>query len=112
MLNEARLIGHLGETPRMTEKVCTFSVATSRRWRKEEKLEQETEWHRVVAFGELAQRCAEYLAKGEKVYVEGRLKTSDYTDRDGIKRYSTEIIASRVLFLDGKADKSDSKENV
>lgn len=106
MLNEVRLIGNLGRDPELRSSrsgnpVCNLSVATSRKWfdkiANEEK--EETEWHRVVVFGKQAEACANYLAKGRKVFVAGRLKTSSY-EKEGQKHYATDIIAERVQFLD------------
>ena len=107
-VNKAIIVGHLGRDPeaRSTKggkTVVTLSVATTHR-RKD--ADDETEWHRVTVFGQQAEACERYLARGRLVYVEGRLRTSSY-EKDGIKRYSTEIIASTVQFLGG--GKGDGK---
>ena len=107
-VNKAIIVGHLGRDPepRSTkggQTVVTLSVATTHR---RKGADDETEWHRVTVFGQQAEACERYLAKGRMVYVEGRLRTSSY-EKDGIKRYSTEIIASTVQFLGG--GKGDGK---
>ena len=103
-LNKAILIGNLGRDPevRYTPNglaVANFSIATSETWTREGEKETRTEWHRIVAFGKLGEICGEYLAKGKQVYIEGRIQTRDWTDRDGNKRYTTEIVASNMLML-------------
>jgi len=108
MLNEVRLIGNLGQDPerRTTtsgDTVVTMSVATNERWKDKEGQQQErTEWHRVVVFGQQAETCAEHLAKGRRVCVLGSLQTRKWQDKDGSDRWTTEIKAQRVLFLDSK----------
>ncbi len=104
-LNKAILIGNLGRDPevRYTPSglgVANFSIATSETWtNKEGEKETRTEWHRIVAFGKLGEICGEYLSKGKQVYIEGRIQTRDWEDKDGIKRYTTEIVASQMLML-------------
>ncbi len=108
-INKVILVGRLGNDPEVRytpngSAVVRFSVATSEEWRDKntgEKKER-TEWHRVVAWDKLGERCAEYLAKGRQVYVEGRLQTRSYEDKEGVKRYSTEIVANDVQFLGGR----------
>lgn len=114
MLNKTMLIGNLGadvET-RYTKNqvaVANFRVATTERWKDSEGNPQEaTEWHRVVAFGRLAEICGEYLAKGSRVYLEGRLQTRKWEDADGNSRFTTEIIAREMKMLGG----GDKTENV
>ncbi len=105
MLNKAMLIGNLGADPelRYTQSgvaVASFNVATSRRWKdKEGQQQEETEWHRIVAWQRLGEICNEYLHKGSKVYVEGRLQTRKWQDQNGNDRWTTEIVASDVQFL-------------
>jgi len=81
-----------------------MNIATSRRWRNKDsgETQEETEWHRVVVWGPSAENCAKYLEKGAKVYVEGRLRTYKYQAEDGSDRYSTEIVAETVQFLDSR----------
>ncbi|WP_339137104.1 MAG: single-stranded DNA-binding protein [Candidatus Electrothrix sp. GW3-4] len=105
MLNKAMLIGNLGADPelRYTQSgvaVASFNVATTRRWKdREGQQQEETEWHRIVAWQRLGEICNEYLHKGSKVYVEGRLQTRKWQDQNGNDRWTTEIIATDVQFL-------------
>ncbi|KIG11900.1 Single-stranded DNA-binding protein [Enhygromyxa salina] len=108
-VNKVILIGNLGRDPelRYTQSgspVASLSVATTRKWRNKQTNEmvEETEWHRVSVFGQSAEHCNNYLSKGRQVYVEGRLRTRSYDDKDGVKKYSTEIIADTVQFLGGR----------
>jgi single-strand DNA-binding protein len=108
-INKVIIIGRLGNDPEVRytpsgAAVAKFSVATSEEWKDKNSGEKKerTEWHRVTAWGKLGEICGEYLAKGRQVYVEGRLQTSSYDDKDGVKRYSTEIVASDVQFLGSK----------
>ena len=110
-VNKVILIGNLGRDPelRYTQSgtpVASLSVATTRRWRNRQTNEmvEETEWHRISVFGNQAEHCNNYLSKGRQVYVEGRLRTRSYDDKDGIKRYSTEVIADTVQFLGSRSD--------
>jgi single-strand DNA-binding protein len=106
-VNKAIIIGNLGADPevRYTQSgsaVANLSIATNERWTDKSGQSQErTEWHRVVVFGKTAENCAKYLSKGRQVYVEGRIQTRDWQDKDGNKRYSTEIVANNVTFLSG-----------
>jgi len=112
MLNKTMLIGNLGadvETRETKSKVAVanFRVATTERWKDAQGNQQEAiEWHRVVAFGRLAEICDEYLVKGSRVYVEGRLQTRKWEDGDGITRFTTEIIARELKMLGG-GDKAE-----
>ena len=111
-LNKAILIGNLGRDPevRYTPNgvaMATFSIATSETWtNKEGEKETRTEWHRIVAFRKLAEICGEYLSKGKQVYIEGRIQTRDWEDQNGVKRYTTEILANQMLML-GSRDAAD-----
>ena len=106
-MNKTMIIGNLGNDPeiRSTQdgiKVATFSVATTDRWKDGEGNRQEqTDWHRVVAWRGLAEVCGEHLNKGSKVYIEGKLRTRKWEDQDGITRYTTEIIARELEMLGG-----------
>ncbi|AEH45805.1 single-strand binding protein [Thermodesulfatator indicus DSM 15286] len=108
-VNKVILIGRLGADPEVRytpdgQPVSTFNLATSERWTDKNGQRQErTVWHRIVAFGKLAEICGEYLSKGRQVYIEGRLQTRSYEDRDGIKRYVTEIVAVNMQML-GRRD--------
>jgi single-strand DNA-binding protein len=104
MVNKAILIGNLGADPevRYTQNgtaVANFNLATTETWTKEGNKEEKTEWHRIVAFGRLGEICGEYLSKGSKVYIEGRIQTRQWDDRDGNKRYTTEIVAREMKIL-------------
>ena len=113
MLNKTMLIGNLGADVEARETknevaVANFRVATTERWKDSQGKQQEaTEWHRIVAFGRLAEICGEYLVKGSRVYIEGRLQTRKWEDSDGIARFTTEIIAREMKMLGG-ADKAES----
>jgi single-strand DNA-binding protein len=105
-LNKAMIIGNLGRDPEMRytpngQAVTQFTVAVNRNYKDSTgEWKEETEWFRVVAWGPLAERTAEYLRKGRKVYVEGRLQTRSWEGQDGQKRYTTELVASTVTALD------------
>lgn len=106
-VNKVIIIGNLGADPekRVTgsgQTVATLNVATNEKWTDKGGQKQErTEWHRVVVWGAQADNCAQYLSKGKQVYVEGRLQTRQWDDKEGKKRYTTEIVAQRVQFLGG-----------
>lgn len=105
MVNKVILIGNLGSDPEMRytpsgTAVATLSVATNRRWKDREGNQQdETEWHRVIVWAQSAEFCSNYLSKGTKVYVEGRLQTRKWQDQSGVDRYTTEIIANEIKSL-------------
>jgi len=106
MQNLAILSGNIGQDPetRRTQggtSVTTFTLATSRNWKDEAgERKQQTEWHRITVFGKNGENVAKYCKKGSKVSVQGRIHYSEYTDCDGNKKYTTEIIADEVYFLD------------
>lgn len=106
-LNKVQLIGHLGGDPevRFTSagaQVTTFSLATNRQWQgKDGTLQEETDWHTIVAWEKLAQICGEHLTKGRLVYVEGRLQNRSW-ESEGQKKYKTEVVASDMLILDSR----------
>jgi single-strand DNA-binding protein len=110
-VNKVILVGRLGNDPeiRYTQQgvgVTNFNIATSENWVDKAGLKQEkTEWHRIVVWGKMAETCSQYLAKGRQVFIEGRLQTRQWEDKDGSKRYTTEVVASTVQFLDRGADK-------
>jgi len=105
-LNKAMIIGNITRDPEvkntpMGVPVATFSVATNMIWKDQSGRRQEkVEYHNIVAWRKLAEICGQYLRKGAKVYVEGRIQTRDWTGQDGIKRYRTEIIAENLIMLD------------
>ncbi len=106
-VNKVLLIGRLGNNPEIRytntgTAVANFNLATSESWNDKSGQKQErTEWHRVVVWGKLAELCEKYLAKGRQCFVEGRLQTRSWDDKDGNKRFTTEIVASTVQFLGG-----------
>jgi single-strand DNA-binding protein len=105
-LNKVMIIGNLGRDPEMRytpsgQAVTQFTVAVNRNYKGQDgNWQEETEWFRVVAWAQLAERTAEYLRKGRKVYVEGRLQTRQWEDQQGQKRYTTELVANTVTPLD------------
>ena len=110
-VNKVILIGNLGRDPEVRytangAAICNVSIATTRNWKSKDSGErqEETEWHRVVFFDRLAEIAGEYLKKGRAVYVEGRLKTRKWTDKDGIEKYTTEIFAEQMQLLGGRED--------
>jgi single-strand DNA-binding protein len=106
-LNKVLLIGNLGKDPEVRftgtgRAVARFPLATSEVWNDAEGQRQErTEWHNVVVWGKQAETCGQYLAKGRQVFVEGSVRTRQYDDKEGNRRYITEVIAQRVQFLGG-----------
>ena len=104
-VNKAILIGNLGADPEVRftpggQAVANFRIATSESWTDKSGQKQErTEWHRIVVWGKLAELCGEYLAKGRQCFVEGRLQTREWTDKENRKNYTTEVIANNVVFL-------------
>src|SRR6266550_1006246 len=109
-VNKVILLGNLGRDPetRYTtggDAVTNLNIATSEQWKDKGGEKQErTEWHRVVLFGRQAEVAGEYLKKGRSVYIEGRLQTRKYTDKDGVEKYSTEIVADRMQLIGGGRD--------
>jgi single-strand DNA-binding protein len=108
-VNKVILIGNLGRDPEVRytpsgAAVCNVSVATTRNWKSKDSGErvEETEWHRVVFYDRLAEIAGEYLKKGRSIYVEGRLKTRKWQDKDGVEKYTTEIIAEEMKMLGGR----------
>lgn len=106
-LNKVMILGNLGRDPEVRhtqsgKTVANFSVATTDAWGQGEDRQERTAWHQVVVWGKPAETCGQYLRKGRQVLIEGRLQTRDYEDRDGVKRYVTEIVAQQVQFLGGQ----------
>ena len=105
-VNRVILIGNLGRDPELRytaggQPVASFSVATNERWNdREGKTQERTEWHRIVVWGKQGENCANYLQKGRTVYIEGRLQTREWEDKEGQKRQTTEVVAQTVQFLD------------
>ena len=112
-VNKALIIGNLGQDPEIKythsgSPVANLSVATSERWKDKNTGEQkeQTEWHRVVVFGRLAEIAEQYLKKGSKIFIEGKIQTRDWEDADGNKKYTTEVVAREMTMLDSKASMS------
>ena len=107
-VNKVILLGNLGRDPEVRympsgDPIANVTIATSSRYKnKAGEMVDETEWHRVTFFGRLAEIASQYLKKGNPVYVEGRIKTRKYTDKDGIEKYATDIIASEMQLLGGR----------
>ena len=113
MINKVILVGRLGADPetRYTQAnvaVCTFSVATSDRYKKDGEYVQNTEWHKIVTFGNTAEYCQQYITKGQLVYIEGSVSTSKWTDSDGVVRYTTNIKTNKIKLLDSIKSSSDN----
>ena len=113
-VNKVILVGNLGKDPEVRftpsgRAVAKFSLATTDSWMDQESGRQErTEWHNIVVWGKQAENCGQYLAKGRQVYIEGAIRSRSYDDKDGNKRYITEIVAQRVQFLGGGSGGSRS----
>lgn len=124
-VNKVILVGHLGKDPEVRHldnnvSVASFPLATSETYNKDGRRVEQTEWHNIVMWRGLADIAAKYLHKGKLVYIEGKIRTRNYEDKEGIKRYSTEIVADNFTMLgrktdfeggsEGKGDKSETKE--
>ena len=109
-VNKVILIGNLGKDPEVRftpsgQAVANFNIATNESWMDKSGQKQErTEWHKIVVWGKLGELCGEYLSKGRQCYIEGRLQTREWTDKEGKKNYTTEIVAQNVQFLGGRGD--------
>ena len=107
-LNKVMLIGHLGKVPESKvlssgQQVATFSIATSEKWKdKAGEYQERTEWHNIVLWGKLAEIAEKYLNKGSAVYIEGKLQTRSWEDKDGNKKYKTEIVGSSLQILSSR----------
>lgn len=104
-VNRVTLLGNLGADPELRstpggQRVTEFRLATTHRWKdREGERREETQWHRVETWGRTAELCGQYLSRGSQAFVEGRLKTDHWQDREGRDRYTTKVVATRVLFL-------------
>ena len=114
-VNKVFIVGNVGQDPEVRytgggTAVCSLSVATSEQWKDKQSGEKQerTEWHRVKLFGRLAEIAGEYVKKGRQVYIEGSLRTDKYTDKAGVEKYSTDIIANDMQMLGGGEGKQDS----
>ncbi len=117
-INKVIIVGYLGRDPEKRympngNPITTIVVATSEKWKDKDSGEQKenTEWHRISFFGKLAETAGEYLKKGSQVYVEGRLRTRKYTDKDKIERYTTEILGDIMQMLDRRTNTDDFTDN-
>ncbi len=115
MINKAILVGRLGGDPEVRytpsgAAVANFTVATSERWKDKNtgEMQERTEWHRIVAWNRLGEICGEYLSKGKQVYIEGRLQTRSW-EKDGVTRYTTEIVATEMKMLGTKGSSDSSR---
>jgi len=115
-VNKAIIVGNLGSDPELRETrsgaaVCNLRIATNERRRDPEgEWGNHTEWHSVVAFGNTAEAIGKYLSKGKQVYIEGRLQTRKWTDKEGAERYKTEIVAEQVKFLNNPRDEASPSQ--
>lgn len=108
MLNKLQIIGRVGKDPELRtmqtgEAVASLAVATTEKWKDKNsgEMKEETEWHKVSAFGRLAEIIGDYVKKGSLIYIEGKVKTRKYTDKDGVEKYSTEVKATEMKLLNG-----------
>ncbi len=115
-VNKVILIGNLGRDPELKslpsgQPVANFSIATSEKWKDKStgETKEQTEWHNIIMFGKLAEIAGQYLKKGSSVFVEGRLQTRKWQDKNGQDRYTTEIIANEMKMLGGRGDQSGSQ---
>lgn len=115
-VNKVIILGNLGAKPELKylpsgQAVCEMRIATSETYTdKNEQKQERTEWHRVVVWGKMAENCAKYLDKGRQVYVEGRLQTRSWDDKEGKKQYMTETVANQVVFLGGGSQSRPAAE--
>ena len=118
VVNKVILVGNLGKDPEVRftpngRALAKFSVATSEKWTDQQGQKQErTEWHNIVVWGKQAETCGQYLSKGRQVYVEGSIRTRNYDDKDGNKKYITEIVARDVRFLGGAGGRAPQEAGV
>lgn len=115
-VNKVILVGNLGQDPDFKEisngAVCNLTIATSRKYKAKDSdaYEEKTEWHKVSMFNKLAEICNNYLKKGSKVYIEGRLQTRKWEDKDGNSRYTTEIVANEMQMLDSRGSSGNESQ--
>jgi single-strand DNA-binding protein len=117
MVNKVILIGNLGKDPEVRYSqagaaIASFNVATTETWKKQDGSKEElTEWHRIVAFGRLGEICGEYLSKGSKVFIEGRLQTRKWENKEGVTQYTTEIVAREMKMLSPRGSSGGSSQD-
>lgn len=109
MLNQVQIIGYLGKDPESRylpsgDAVCNFSIATTEKWKDKAtgEAKEMTEWHRISTFGKLAEICGQYLKKGSLAFVQGKIQTRKYTDKDGVEKFATDIKADTMKMLGGR----------
>lgn len=116
-VNKVILLGNLGANPESKalpsgQTVCEMRIATTETYNdRNEQKQERTEWHRIVVYGKMADNCAKYLAKGRQVYVEGRIQTRSWDDKEGKKNYITEVVANQVVFIGGTGQGGGQKSN-
>jgi single-strand DNA-binding protein len=116
-VNKVILLGNLGADPEIkytpsNKPVCNLSLATNEVWKDKSGQKQErVEWHRVTIWGDMAENCQKYLSKGSQIYLEGKIQTRTWDDKEGKKRYSTEIVAEKVVFLGGGRNGEDDRQD-
>lgn len=115
MLNKCTFIGNLGADPEIrhtqNSQVTNFNIACTEKWKDQSgQMQERTEWVRLVLWGHLAELAGKYLTKGDRIYVEGRLQTSKWQDKNGGDRYTTEIVVQKMLFLSTKRSSGGSKQ--
>ena len=114
-VNKVILLGRLGKDPELKSlpngnSVCNFSIATSEKWNDKAsgQKQEKTEWHNITVYGKIAESCSAYLAKGREVFIEGKIQTRSWDDKDGNKRYTTEVIANNVQFIGSNLEKNEA----
>jgi single-strand DNA-binding protein len=115
-LNKVTLLGRIGIDPdikypgsQQAQALCTLSIATNQVWKDEYgNVQQKADWHRVVVWGKMAETCYQYIKKGDKVYIEGSLHTREYNDKDGVKRFITEVRMNNMIMLNSKSTTTDN----
>lgn len=117
MLNKVQIIGSLGRDPELRASnagasYTKITVATSERVKKGEEWADHTEWHRVTIFGKQAENIVKYCKKGRRIYIEGKLRTSKYTDENGVEKFSTDILADDVKFLSAPDKQAETTQEV
>lgn len=115
-VNKVILVGRLGKDPEVRYNqsgtaITKFNMATDRKYKKGDEVVRETQWHRVVAFGRIAEVCGEYLQKGKQVYVEGRLQTREWEDQDGNRRWTTEVVLENMQMLGSRDDRAGADQD-
>ncbi|MCK5606736.1 single-stranded DNA-binding protein [Candidatus Pacearchaeota archaeon] len=116
-VNKVILVGNLGRDPEVRytkagQAVASFSLATSEKWTgKDGNKEEKTEWHKIIAWGKLGEVCGEYLNKGKQIYIEGRLQTREWEDKEGVKHHTTEIVANNMTMLGQAGSGSQSSSS-